>query len=159
MAKKIKISESQLSKVVTSAISEQVMKDDPNKFTTTLDKLNDVDLFGIEKYVTEIGENDNHDIDQIDVEIDWRYELDVRSWGIKDITIYTTEVRVKGVVNIWDEGDGKFIDFELKVDDMGGFSNDEGWVYQDEKDDMGHHSIAPENVMIDFNEQLVTVQW
>ena len=159
MAEKIKLFESQLSEVLNRTISEQLMKDDPNKFTTTLDRLHDVDIFGIEKHVTEISPEDNYDIDQIEVEIDWRYELDVRSWGIKDITIYTTEVRVNGVVNIWDEGDGKFIDFELKVDDMGGFSNDEGWVYIDEKDEIRLHSIAPENVMVDFNEQLVTVQW
>ena len=85
--------------------------------------------------------------------------MDVRRWGIKDITIYTTEVRVNGVVNIWDEGDGKLVDFNLKVDDMGGFTSDEGWVYIDEKDEIRLHSIAPENVMIDFNEELVTVQW
>lgn len=42
---------------------------------------------------------------------------------------------------------------------MGGFSSDEGWVYIDEKDGIRLHSIAPENVMVDFNEQLVTVQW
>ena len=158
--KKITLSESQLSNVMKRTVVEQLTRDeDPNKFTTTLDRMNDVDIFGIEKYVTEIGENDNHDIDQIDIEIDWRYELDVRRWGIKDITIYTTEVRIQGTVNIWDEGDGKLVNFELTVDDMGGFSNDEGWVYQDEKDDIGLHSIAPENVMIDFNEKLVTVQW
>ena len=33
-------------------------------------------------------------------------------------------------------------------------ASDEGWVYQDEKDDIKLHSIAPENVMIDFNEQV-----
>ena len=70
-----------------------------------------------------------------------------------------TIMRVNGVVNIWDEGDGKFIDFNLKVDDMGGFTSDEGWVYIDEKDEIRLHSIAPENVMIDFNDELVTVQW
>lgn len=159
MVGKIKISESQLSNVLKHRISEQLMKEDPNKFTTTLDRLHDVDIFGLEKHITEITPEDNYDIDQIAVEIDWRYELDVRSWGIKDITIYTTEVRVNGTVNIWDEGDGKLVNFELKVDDMGGFSSDEGWVYQDEKDDIKLHSIAPENVMVDFNEQLVTVQW
>ena len=159
MVDKIKISESQLSNVLNRRISEQLMKEDPNKFTTTLDRLHDVDIFGIEKHVTEITSEDNYDIDQINVEIDWRYELDVRSWGIKDITIYTTEVRVQGTVNIWDEGDGKLVNFEVKVDNMGGFSNDEGWVYQDEKEDIDLHSIAPENVMVDFNEQLVTVQW
>ena len=159
MIDKIKISESQLANVLNRRISEQLMDEDPNKFTTTLDRLHDVDIFGIEKHVTEITSEDNYDIDQINVEIDWRYELDVRRWGIKDITIYTTEVRVQGTVNIWDEGDGKLVNFELTVDDMGGFSNDEGWVYQDEKDDIDLHSIAPENVMIDFNEQLVTVQW
>jgi len=157
--KKITLSESQLSNVLKRTISEQLLSDDPNKFTTTLDRLHDVDVFGLDKYVPEIRDNDNYDIDQIDVEIDWRYELDVRSWGIKDITVYTTEVRVTGVVNIWDEGDGKFVDFNLKVDDMGGFSSDKGWVYQDELDQMKFHSIAPENVMIDFNEELVTVQW
>ena len=159
MAEKIKLFESQLSEVLNRTISEQLMKDDPNKFTTTLDRLHDVDIFGLEKHITEITPEDNYDIDQIAVEIDWRYELDVRSWGIKDITIYTTEVRVQGTVNIWDEGDGKLVNFELKVDDMGGFSSDEGWVYIDEKDGIRLHSIAPENVMVDFNEQLVTVQW
>ena len=159
MVDKIKISESQLSNVLNRRISEQLMKEDPNKFTTTLDRLHDVDIFGLEKHITEITPEDNYDIDQIAVEIDWRYELDVRRWGIKDITIYTTEVRVQGTVNIWDEGDGKLVNFELTVDDMGGFSSDEGWVYQDEKDDIKLHSIAPENVMVDFNEQLVTVQW
>ena len=104
MVDKIKISESQLSNVLKHRISEQLMKEDPNKFTTTLDRLHDVDIFGLEKHITEITPEDNYDIDQIVVEIDWRYELDVRSWGIKDITIYTTEVRVQGTVNIWDEG-------------------------------------------------------
>ena len=42
---------------------------------------------------------------------------------------------------------------------MGGFSNDEGWVYQDEQNHMDFGSIVPRNVMIDTREKLVTVEW
>ena len=51
MAEKIKLFESQLSEVLNRTISEQLMKDDPNKFTTTLDRLHDVDIFGIESFL------------------------------------------------------------------------------------------------------------
>ena len=61
MIKKIKLSESQLTKVVENVIKEQInFSDDPNSFTT---KVDDVDMFGVmltELNVEELSdENDN----------------------------------------------------------------------------------------------------
>jgi hypothetical protein len=159
MAKKIKLTEKNLVNIVGKIVSEQ-FNEDPNKFTTTIEGYQDVDVYGIEKVIPQLTGNFNYDFESLTVEVDWRYELDVRTWGIKDITLYTTQVRVEGSVNIWaEEGDGEIVEFSKVVDDMEGTSNNEGWVYQDEKDDIGLHTIKPQSIMVDFNEELVTVQW
>lgn len=160
MAKKIKLTERNLVNIVGKIVSEQ-FNEDPNKFTTTLEGTQDIDVFGLENVIPQLsGDDVNYDMAYISVEIDWRYDLDVRSWGIKDISLYTTEVRVNGAVNIWGEdNDDEIVEFNQVIDEMGGFSKDEGWVYQDEKDGVRLHTILPQSVMVDFNEELVTVQW
>ena len=62
------------------------------------------------------------DISYLDCVVNWRFDLDVRSWGIKDISIYTTSVVIKGAIEIYDEDYTKIEvekEIELTVDDMG----------------------------------------
>jgi|TARA_B110000914_G_C15476170_1_gene453231 hypothetical protein len=170
MQKKIVLKESDIARIVNKVvkaheknenITEQLSHGDDNSFTTEFSSTADVDIFGIERFVPELAGGDfNYDMESIDVVIKWRYELELRSWGIKSIIVYTQSVDINGVVNIWGEEEGdRLEEFSLFVDTMGGFSNDEGWVYQDEQNHMDFGSIVPRNVMIDTREKLVTVEW
>ena len=90
--------------------------------------------------------------------------MDIRSWGIKDISVYTTSVIINVTVEIYDEDYTKVEDekeIELMVDDMGGFSSDEEgkWHYEDEKEDMRYHTILPTALQIDLNDKHISVMW
>ena len=158
--KKIIVKESQLVNVAENVIKEQ-FSDDPNAFST---KVDDVDIFGLKDYFPEYRDRD-FEVADMDCNVNWRYDLDVRSWGIKDISIYTTSVKLHAVIEIFDEEYTKIEttkEIELNVDDMGGFKSDdpEKWYYEDEKDDeMRYHTILPTMVQIDLNDKFITVRW
>tara|TARA_R110000744_G_scaffold316592_1_gene423216 strand:- start:1362 stop:1844 length:483 start_codon:yes stop_codon:yes gene_type:complete len=158
--KKIILKESQLVKVTENVIKEQSY-DDPNSFSTQVD---DLDFLGIQSYFPEYEDRDI-DIVYTDCVVNWRFDLDVRSWGIKDISIYTTSVVIKAVVEIYDEDYTKVEvekKIELDVDDMGGFKSDklDKWYYEDEQDDeMRYHTILPTNVQVDLEDKSIIVMW
>ena len=91
--------------------------------------------------------------------------MDVRSWGIKDISIYTTSVKLEAVIEIFDEDYTKVETekrIEIIVDDMGGFQSDDPdkWHYIDEKDEeMRYHTILPTSVQIDLTDKDIIVLW
>ena len=164
MAQKIKLSEEQMTTVIEKVITEQLgllKDDDPNAFRT---KVEDVDLVGLKDYFPEYRDRDFEVVD-MDCYVNWRYDLDVRTWGIKDITIYTTSVQVSAVIEIYDENYTEVEttkEIKLNVDDMGGFQSDEPdkWYYDDEKDDeMRYHTILPTNVQVDLEDKFITVMW
>jgi len=138
MAKQIKLSEVQLTTAVEKVITERLglyNDDDPNSFSTQVD---DVDFFGLKSYFPEYEDRDM-DVAYLDCVVNWRLDLDVRSWGIKDISIYTTSVVIKGAIEIYDEDYTKIEvdkEIELNADDMGGFKSDDpdAWYYYDEKE-------------------------
>tara|TARA_R110002051_G_scaffold20367_1_gene55688 strand:+ start:764 stop:1246 length:483 start_codon:yes stop_codon:yes gene_type:complete len=158
--KKIIIKESQLVNVAENVIKEQ-FSDDPNSFSTQVD---DIDFLGLQNYFPEYKDRDM-DVAWLDCVVNWRFDLDVRSWGIKDISIYTTSVVIKGTIEIYDEDYTKIEvekEIELNVDDMGGFKSDDPdtWYYYDEKDDeMRYHTILPTNVQVDLGDKTITVMW
>ena len=140
-------------------LSEQ-FSDDPNTFTTEID---DVDFYGLENYFPEYKGRDM-DVVYLNCYVNWRYDLDVRSWGIKDISVYTTSVIINASVEIYDEDyTGVEVDkeIEIAVDDMGGFKSDDPdkWYYEDEKDNERYHTILPTNLQIDLNDKSVIVGW
>ena len=143
--KKIIVKESQLVNVTENVIREQI-SDDPNAFTT---EVQDVSFYGLEKYFNEYSGQD----------------MDVRSWGIKDVSVYTTSVIINAMVEIYDEDYTKVEvekEIELMVDDMGGFSSDEEgkWHYEDQmSDELFSHSVFPTGLEIDFNDKTVHVLW
>ena len=157
--KKIIVKESQLVNITEKVIKEQ-FADDPNAFTT---EIKDVDFYGLEKYFPEYKGRDM-DISYLDCSVKWRLDLDIRSWGIKDISVYTTSVTIKAWVEIYDEEYTKVEtekEIELFVDDMGGFSSDDPtkWYYMDEKDNERYHTILPTGVQVDLNDKTVKVIW
>ena len=109
-------------------------------------KVDDVEVVGLKEHFPQYKDRD-YDIVDIDCYVNWRYDLDVRSWGIKDISIYTTSVYVSVTVEIYDEEYTKVEvekEIELMVDDMGGFSSDEEgkWHYEDQmSDELFSHSV------------------
>ena len=164
MAKQIKLSEAQLTTAVEKVITEKLgvyNDDDPNSFTTQID---DVDFFGLKNYFPEYSDRDM-DIAYLDCVVNWRFDLDVRSWGIKDISIYTSSVTIKGMIEIYDEDYTKVEvekEIELNVDDMGGFKSDDPdtWYYYDEQDDeMRYHTILPTNLQVDLEDKSIRVIW
>ena len=158
--KKIIVKESQLINITENVIKEQ-FSDDPNSFSTQVD---DVDFSGLQSYFPEYRDRDI-DISYLDCVVNWRFDLDVRSWGIKDISIYTTSVVIKAGIEVYDEDYTKVEvekEIELNVDDMGGFKSDEPgkWYYEDERDDeMRYHTILPTNVQIDLEDKFITIRW
>ena len=158
--KKIIVKESQLINITENVIREQ-FSDDPNSFSTQVD---DVDISGLQSYFPEYRDRDI-DISYIDCVVNWRFDLDVRSWGIKDISIYTTSVVIKAGIEVYDEDYTKIEvekEIELNVDDMGGFKSDEPgkWYYEDERDnEMRYHTILPTNVQIDLEDKFITIRW
>ena len=105
-------------------------------------------MIGLKDYFPEYRDRDFEVVD-MDCYVNWRYDLDVRTWGIKDISIYTTSVQVSAVIEIYDEEYTEVEttkEIELNVDDMGGFKSDkpDKWYYDDEKDnEMRYHTILP----------------
>lgn len=146
-------------KFIKKIIKEQ-FSDDPNTFTTEID---DVDFYGLETYFPEY-EGRDMDVVYLNCYVKWRYDLDVRSWGIKDISVYTTSVVINATVEIYDKDYTKVeVDKEIEifVDDMGGFKSDDvdKWYYEDEKDNERYHTILPTNLQIDLSGKSVIVGW
>jgi len=157
--KKIIVKESQLVTVTENIIKEQ-FSDDPNSFRTEIDE---VDFSGLQYYFPEY-EGRDMDVSYLDCYVNWRYDLDVRSWGIKDISIYTTSVTIKASVEIYDEDYTKVEvekEIEIFVDDMGGFKSDkpDTWNYEDEKDNERYHTILPTGLQVDLEDKSVLVLW
>ena len=158
--KKIIVKESQLVNVAENVIREQ-FSEDPNAFNTEVE---DVDILGLKSYFPEYKDRDFEIVD-LDCYVNWRYDLDVRTWGIKDISIYTTSVQVRAIIEIYDEEYTEIEttkEIELSVDDMGGFQSDDPdkWYYDDEKgSEMRYHTILPTMVQVDLEDKFITVMW
>ena len=123
-----------------------------------------MDFLGLENYFPEYKGRDM-DVTYLNCSVNWRYDLDIRSWGIKDISIYTTSVIINASVEIYDEDYTKVEvekEIEFMVDDMGGFKSDdpEKWYYEDEKDDeMRYHTILPTSIQVDLEDKSIIVLW
>lgn len=146
-------------KFIKKMLQEQ-FSDDPNAFSTEVEEVN---FDGLKNYFPEYKDRD-FDIVDLDCYVNWRYDLDVRSWGIKDISIYTTSVQVRAVIEIYDEEYTKVEttkEIELDVDDMGGFRSDDPdkWYYDDDKDNERYHTILPTMVQVDLDDKFITVVW
>ena len=158
--KKIILKERQLVNITENVLKEQ-LSDDPNAFTT---EVQDVSFYGLEKYFTEYSGQDM-DVTYTNCYVNWRYDMDVRSWGIKDVSVYTTSVVINAMVEIYDEEYTKVEvekEIELMVDDMGGFSSDEEgkWHYEDQMaDELYSQRVFPTGLEIDFNDKTVHVLW
>lgn len=141
-------------------IIEQIT-DDPTAFST---EITDVTFTGLREYFPEYKDRDM-DISHLDCSVNWRYDIDARSWGIKDISIYTTSVIIKAWIEIYDEDYTKVEtekEIEVLVDDMGGFGGKkEGtWYYEDMQEDiMATNSIFPVELEVDLSDQSVAVIW
>ena len=160
MKKKISLKQDQLVKIIDRVITEQ-WSDDPNTFTT---EINDVDFSGLQNYFPEYKGRDM-DISYLNCSVNWRYDLDIRRWGIKDISIYTTSVIINASVEIYDEDYTKVEvekEIEFMVDDMGGFKSDkqDNWYYYDEQDDeMRLSTILPTSIQVDLEDRTIQVIW
>ena len=146
--------------VANSPVLKEQRSAAPNTFRTQVE---DVDLFGLKDYFPEYRDRDFEVVD-MECYVNWRYDLDVRTWGIKDISIYTTSVQVSAVIDIYDEDYThveKTEEIVLNVDDMGGFQSDDPdkWYYDDEKDNERYHTILPTMVQVDLNDNFITVLW
>ena len=158
--KKIIVKESQLINITEKVIKEQI-SDDPNSFST---EIQDVDFYGLENHFPEYKGRDM-DVVYTNCSVNWRYDMDIRSWGIKDISIYTTSVVINATIEVYDEEYTKVEvekEIELMVDDMGGFSSDETdkWYYEDDQsDEMRYHTILPTSLDVDLSGKFVNVYW
>jgi len=141
-------------------LMREQFSDDPNAFTTDV---TDVTFTGLESYFPEYKGHDM-DISYLNCSVNWRFELEARSWGIKDVSFYTTSVLINGWVEIYDEDYTKVEvekEIELAVDDMGGFSSDDPdkWYYVDNTSEDFRTPIFPVELEIDLEDKTVNVIW
>lgn len=137
-------------------------------FTTTINKSIDVSLYGFNSEVLKV----DLDIDTTQVAvIDWTFEVESRTWGIKDISVYITKVSCE----IEWEIDSEYLTENDKVDLIaaGGAeyrkqygetfegvhtidtSIDDTWEIVSEVE-IGS-TICPEDVEIDFKTRKITI--
>ena len=154
-----------IKKIIKQELTKKTIKEqisvDPNTFITEID---DVSFSGLKEYFPEYSDRDM-DVVYLNCKVLWRYDLDVRSWGIKDISIYTTSVVINAMVEIYDEDYNNVEsekEIEVLIDNMGGFSSDETdkWYYEDDQsDEMRYHTILPTSLDVDLSGKFVNVYW
>ena len=72
-----------------------------NFFITKLEG-NKVDVYGISKWKNR--PNDNYDCECV-AQIDWQLYFEMRTWGLKSISAYATNVDVEIEINWWTDDD------------------------------------------------------
>jgi hypothetical protein len=68
----------------------------------------ELEVYGI------LGEGVNYDVLTQTVEIKWDLQLEMRSWGVKDISMSVPEQKITVLLNIW--GDNEDTEKEIVLD-------------------------------------------
>ena len=109
------------------------------------------------KNITIIEKHDKWSDPDFDYECDnarvqWNLSIEARSWGIKGIHPYATDVTMDiEVIQYTDEDDIVVKTIEI--------SRGEGWHIDSEFDEKDVSCIAPQDITIDFKKKLIEVQF
>lgn len=97
---------------------------------------------------------DSHDFDY-ECEmcyVDWNLSIEARSWGVKGIHPYATDVRMEIVVTQYTDDE----DIEVETIEI---SRSNDWTIESEFDEKDVSCIAPQDLTIDFKKKLIEVQF
>ena len=89
------------------------------------------------------------DLDNIKIMIDVGYDcaIEFRTWGVKDVSLYTTELFV--TIGVYDDSN-KSKEWELDLTD---------WDIEDEHLTEGVVGKMPDSAYLDFNKKIITIYY
>lgn len=82
-----------------------------------------------------------------EVYVKWHFHIEYRSWGVKSISVYSTQVQA--TVYDYDTGDTVHIIDTFKMD---------GWTVEDEGVKLDH-SVMPQSCSLDLKNKDITIEW
>jgi len=120
-----------------------------NNFITKLDG-DSVDIYGIPEFKGRLG--DNHECNAT-AQVSWELFLEMRSWGLKNISAYATYVQVEIEVSWWmDDGDDEVETVTIDSED--------GWEIESDMDTLEmSDSIFPQAMEVNFDTKTITINF
>jgi hypothetical protein len=85
-------------------------------------------------------------------EIEWQFYTEMREWGVKDISVYATNVKGFIEVNIW-------TDEEDRVEKIDISSDDDKWNLETENNLEFGNAITPQELLVDIETRTLTVMF
>ncbi len=107
-----------------------------------------IDLWGEESYA--VRENLSY-IDAYDCSVEWDFTIEMRSWGVKDVSTIATKVSLSLFVEYYDK-DENLHDEEVEVDLK-------DWEIDTESNRKEGHVYKVSNVSFDFKEKQIIVEF
>ena len=111
---------------------------------------------GLDEFITQIEDvpvffyDDTHDSNiGASVSIRWRFDVELRDYGVKSINAYTVQAQVE-IINL----DTLEV---IEVIDTNEFKSD-GWTLEDEGINL-NHSICPTDCSIDYKDSSILIEW
>lgn len=120
-----------------------------NFFITKLESKN-IDVYGLPNWKNR--RDDNYDCECV-AQIDWELYFEMRTWGLKSISAYATNVDVEIEVSWWNDDD-----IEDKETINIGTTGD--WEIVNDTDDLEFGDcIEPQELEIDFENKTLTIKF
>lgn len=120
-----------------------------NFFITKLESKN-IDVYGLPNWKNR--RDDNYDYECV-AQIDWELYFEMRTWGLKSISAYATNVDVEIEVSWWNDDDT-----EDKETINIGTAGD--WEIVNDTDDLEFGDcIEPQDLEIDFENKTLTIKF
>lgn len=81
--------------------------------------------------------------------ITWQFYTEMREWGVKSVGVFATQISGDIKITNWETDEENFIEFD-----------DKGWNITNYTDDIKlEHSIAPQDLEIDYETKSITVNF
>lgn len=125
-------------------------------FTTDIES-GDVEIWEHElQYPPETASFDR-EVSPGEFKVEWRIEMEMRSWGVKGISVYATSIKGRFGIISYDEDGNELSDTEYLIDSE--ILEKEGWSFESEGlDDRDlDDSIAPQGVEINYKDKSIVV--
>ena len=107
-----------------------------------------IDLWGEESHV---ARENLASVEVCDCIVEWNFTIEMRSWGVKDLSAYATKVTLSLMVEYYDK-DENLQEEEIEVDLK-------DWEIDSERNRDNGDMFKVQNVSVDFKEKLITVEF
>ena len=121
-----------------------------NEFITKVENV-DVSIYGFEKWK---GRDNNNDISAVAV-VHWEFYTEMRSWGVKNVGAYATDVHIEFEVNWWNENDEEEVE-EYTIDTS---NENDKWEIETTSELQFGDSICPQDVEVDYDTKTITINF